>query len=734
MAQTCTQGQPCLPAISSLFGGLLPGYQNGNDGVPYELGTVLQPAADGYITQLKFYKSPSETGTHVGHVWDYATQTLLAAAAYKNETSSGWQVVKLAHPLAVKAGQTYVVSYTTNGYFVGTVGGLSSTITGGYLSTVASVPNGIFGPPGAFPAMTYMNSNYFADLSFDVTATIFSTQTPAIGETTDNMPYELGARFIPAANGVVRAIRFWNTADEAGTHVGHLWQDDGTLLASVTFSGESGTGWHIASLDKPVPVKKGQTYLTSVNINAYYPDTIQGLAPPGVANEWLATNTDGRNGVAGPPGQFPTTVYSNSNYFRDVIFEPTSSKQPALPPWNHRGFLGWVRDLASVPSAPSVYWPDISIDDQLLADYEAAGEVLKKSGATEVEIWGLAAAGNSAVPGYLPDVEQTVSPARLKQIKKIIGGLHAKGLKVVAGMGGMSWGFDQIVAANPSIACPNSNLLANPSVQLAWNYQYRIVNYLMSFGVDGITVQSADEGRCDVANLNDLDDVQYHAMIVDPIASYIKANYPGAIVGSANYGVSLANPSDLPYVQQMAAHLDYLVDVGDTSQQIDPGYRAVLNAAIAPATLGSEADPNPAAPVHFDRLSWFLPMWQTDIANLQSLYLDGGINAENYMRMLANPSDEVTEKLFFMYEVNPSGNASGNLDKVLTSIYHPNNQAALSQLHDLFSTSEVAYFSNANSQNVLIEAYYDHSDTGRPYLRDNMSGAGRAAYRALRPP
>ena len=228
------------------------------------------------------------------------------------------------------------------------------------------------------------------------------------------------------------------------------------------------------------------------------------------------------------------------------------------------------------------------------------------------------------------------------------------------------------------------------------------------------------------------DQEQVDPAVVVEVADGQATRHPRDAPGRPGPAGDVDEPPAADADQELRRHLplDYLVDVGDTAQSVSAAYRATLNAAIAPATLASEADPNPSAPVHFDRLSWFLPMWQTDIANLQSLYLDGGRDAENYMRMLANPSDEVTEQLFLMYEAAPASSASANLDTVLTDIYQPGNAAALAQLQDLFTSSETAYFSNAGSQSVQIENYSTFSDRGRPYLRDNMTPTGRAAYRA----
>ena len=65
---------------------------------------------DGYITALRFYKQPNNTGTHVGHLWS-GTGQLLAAATFTGETASGWQEVDLPNPVPITKDTTYVTSY-----------------------------------------------------------------------------------------------------------------------------------------------------------------------------------------------------------------------------------------------------------------------------------------------------------------------------------------------------------------------------------------------------------------------------------------------------------------------------------------------------------------------------------------------------------------------------------------------------------------------------------------------
>ena len=118
----------------------------------------------GVIQAIRYYKSPSETGTHVGHIWS-ATGQPLATVTFTNEGTSGWQQQALATPLTIKAGTTYVVSVNTNSYYVSTSQGFASGISNGGLN--APVGAGVYDfTPGVFPTPNFQNKNYFRDVVF----------------------------------------------------------------------------------------------------------------------------------------------------------------------------------------------------------------------------------------------------------------------------------------------------------------------------------------------------------------------------------------------------------------------------------------------------------------------------------------------------------------------------------------------------------------------------------------
>lgn len=142
------------------------------DNTAIEVGVKFRSDVNGSIKGIRFYKSTSNTGTHVGTLWS-STGTQLARATFTNETASGWQQVNFTTPIAITANTTYVASYHTNvghysvdeGYFANAgvdnppLHALSNGVSGG---------NGVYNYSStpAFPNSTYQSSNYWVDVLF----------------------------------------------------------------------------------------------------------------------------------------------------------------------------------------------------------------------------------------------------------------------------------------------------------------------------------------------------------------------------------------------------------------------------------------------------------------------------------------------------------------------------------------------------------------------------------------
>ena len=162
-----------------------------------------------------------------------------------------------------------------------------------------------------------------------------SAATPATIDSADAGAYELGVRFRSDNAGYVTGIRFYKATANTGTHVGRLWTNTGTLLASATFTSESGSGWQQVNFANPVAISANTTYVASYSDpNGHFSLDRPAFATSGVDNpplHALRDGLDGANGVfASGTGLFPTSTSSSSNYWVDVVFNQTDTTPPTV--------------------------------------------------------------------------------------------------------------------------------------------------------------------------------------------------------------------------------------------------------------------------------------------------------------------------------------------------------------------------------------------------------------------
>ena len=85
---------------------------------------------------------------------------------------------------------------------------------------------------------------------------------------------EVGTRFRSDINGYITGIRFYKAAANTGTHTGRLWTNTGALLATVTFTNETASGWQQMALPNAVPITANTTYVVSYHApNGHYTGT-----------------------------------------------------------------------------------------------------------------------------------------------------------------------------------------------------------------------------------------------------------------------------------------------------------------------------------------------------------------------------------------------------------------------------------------------------------------------------
>jgi hypothetical protein len=158
---------PCTIWSSSA----VPSVVDAGAGGAVELGVKFTADSNGTITGLRFYKSSTNTGTHVGNLWT-STGTLLATATFSGETASGWQQVNFSPAVPITAGTVYVASYYTSvSHFSIDLNGLATGVDNPPLHALGNGVSGgdgvyIYSNTSAFPTNTYQASNYWVDVVF----------------------------------------------------------------------------------------------------------------------------------------------------------------------------------------------------------------------------------------------------------------------------------------------------------------------------------------------------------------------------------------------------------------------------------------------------------------------------------------------------------------------------------------------------------------------------------------
>ena len=164
-------------------------------------------------------------------------------------------------------------------------------------------------------------------LATAVRQTLFKpADAPAVASFGDANAVNLGVKFrCTTAGAKARGIRFYKATQNTGTHVGRLWDANGTLLASTTFTGETASGWQEATFTTPVALTAGATYVASYHTAVgHYAATANFFATAHTSGALVApASGSSGNGVFayGPSPAFPNSTYNATNYWVDVVVD-----------------------------------------------------------------------------------------------------------------------------------------------------------------------------------------------------------------------------------------------------------------------------------------------------------------------------------------------------------------------------------------------------------------------------
>ncbi len=285
----------------------------------------------------------------VGSVQGYASVTVIETTLdhFVLDPVSTPQHTGIAFPITIRARDTngnLMVSYHGQATLSDTTGTVQPALTTNFVNgvwtgyiTITQTANGVI--ITASDGIATGTSNPFDVVPLrQCPCSIWDNSViPPNPNINEGRPIEVGVKFRSDINGYITGLRFYKGDLNTGIHTGHLWKTDGTLLATVIFNGETGSGWQQVILNGPVPITANTTYIASYfSPGGYHAESADYFSaatinPPLKA---LANDEDGPNGVYRyDTSELPNLAWVGHapNYWVDVVFN-TSVEPDTIPP------------------------------------------------------------------------------------------------------------------------------------------------------------------------------------------------------------------------------------------------------------------------------------------------------------------------------------------------------------------------------------------------------------------
>jgi hypothetical protein len=393
--------------------------------------------------------------------------------------------------------------------------------------------------------------------------------------------------------------------------------------------------------------------------------------------------------------------------------------------YRHRAYLGWITDLDSRPDTRAP-WPSMRLDAPLLEDYRRTFVLMQRLRYNAIVIWGL-----NVSRSWPPDISSSVPAARAELVESLIEAAHERGIRVYTGLGVYSWGFDEIIRANPELSRGNPNAMCASRPE-SWEWMRKVIDFAMTrFPVDGASLQSADQGRCKCGQCSRWTDTEYHTRLDIRVSEYIRERWPGKTIGVSGWGMRFDDPASLPALVDLSKRIDYLIDVPDSARRRDPSWRRKLIRELK-CSFGTLGGPQVEPPQHLPRDRWFLPTVRRDGEHLARLYADGGRACEYFFHILENPGDEISFWVAGKTLSDRETHWTKHLSTSIEELYGTSRHAEIEALCQVFLRSEDAYLRylpSLRSGTISIEPLVEDHPGPPVYITSRLSRAQRMQYR-----
>lgn len=358
----------------------------------------------------------------------------------------------------------------------------------------------------------------------------------------------------------------------------------------------------------------------------------------------------------------------------------------------------WINDMRS-EALPLQQWPAPHLDDVTLSSVIAALDVQSRAGFNYLDAWGL-----FATYGYPPDIKSAFDPERSAQVRRLIAEAGRRGIRVLFGMGLFSWGYDQIIRADPAVrgrdktGKPLEHVMCG-ATEKAWSYVETILDTALSqFDFGGVHLESADLGWCDCPQCGGkYGAVGYNVRLNVRAADYIKRKWPDKIVNCIpiswlnGSGRAHFNQDERDRIVELSKHIDGFMDQGWTGTYIPEAERKAFIQRLH-CDYGTSGGLWVYHCGRWDRLSYFLPYARRAGAAIRRHHEDGARGCMFYQGPVINPGVEANIAVGGRLLVDPNRSAEDALGEVIDLYYKPRTPADRAKLAQLFLDGEEAYF------------------------------------------
>jgi hypothetical protein len=376
------------------------------------------------------------------------------------------------------------------------------------------------------------------------------------------------------------------------------------------------------------------------------------------------------------------------------------AENPAEHGYKYRIAFGcWINDMRN-EALPLQQWPAPHLDEVTMSSVLAAMEVQSRAGFNYLDVWGL-----FATYGYPPNIIGAFADKdRNARVERLIREANRRGMKLLFGMGLFSWGYDQIIRADPAVrgrnpaGQPLDHVMCGDT-EKAWGYVEKILDTALSrFDFGGVHLESADLGWCQCPNCGGkYGTVGYNARLNIRAADYIKRKWPGKIVTCipinwlGGSGRSHFNETEQDQIIELSKHVDSFIDQGWNGTFIAEDQRKAFIRRLH-CDYGTSGGLWVYHCGRWDRLSYFLPYPQRAAAAIRRHYDDGARGCMFYQGPVINPGVEANIAVGGRILADTRRTAEDALSEAIALYYRPRDPAAQKKLVDVFLRAEDAYF------------------------------------------